>query len=76
MPTRDEINNREYADPANWHYTLYASKKDSRIVVPKRTGLHGITVNFAKPMGILIHVFNIVVLSAAVVYGYCAFLCK
>jgi uncharacterized membrane protein len=76
MPTQDEINGLQYADPANWHHTLYASKKDSRIVVPKRTGLHGVTVNFAKPLGILIHVFNIAVLTGAVVYVYCTFICK
>lgn len=76
MLTQDEINTQEYADPANWHHTLYASKKDSRIVVPKKTGLHGITVNFAKPMGVLIHVFIIGILTAAVVYVYCTFICK
>lgn len=74
MSTQDEINKQEYANPSNWHYTLYASKKDSRIVVPKKTGFHGVTVNFAKPLGILIHVFNIAILTAAVVYVYCRFI--
>jgi len=73
MATRDEINKQEYANPSNWHYVLYASRKDSRIVVPKRKGLPGYTVNFAKPLGIMIHVFIIAVLTAAVVLGYCAF---
>ena len=76
MPPRDEINGREYADPSNWHYSLYASKKDSRIVVPKRSGLRGVTVNFARPLGIMIHVVNIAVLTTAVVYVFCTFFCK
>jgi uncharacterized membrane protein len=73
MESRDEINRREYADPANWHYVLYASRRDSRILVPKRKGLRGYTVNFAKPAGIMIHVVIIAVLTAAVVYWYCRF---
>ena len=71
MEPRDEINRQEYGNPSNWHGMLYASRRDSRIVVPKRTGIKGMTVNFAKPSGILIHVFNIAVLTAAVVYLYC-----
>jgi uncharacterized membrane protein len=74
MDTRDEINRQEYDNPSNWHGPLYASRRDSRIVVPKKKGLPGITVNFAKPLGILIHVFNIIVLTAAVVYVYCTFI--
>ncbi|MBN2038354.1 MAG: hypothetical protein JW768_16555 [Chitinispirillaceae bacterium] len=70
MTTRDEINQQEYANPSNWHFSLYSSRKDSRIVVPKRKGLPGYTVNFAKPLGILIHVIIIALLTAAVVYGY------
>jgi len=65
MDSRDEINRQEYANPSNWHYVLYASRRDSRIVVPKRKGLRGYTVNFAKPLGIMIHVFIIAVLTAA-----------
>lgn len=74
MPIQSEINAYEYANPANWHYSLYASKKDSRIVVPKRKGFKGYTVNFAKPAGLLIHVFNIAILTAAVVYMYSRFI--
>ena len=72
MADRDEINRQEYSNRSNWHGPLYASRKDSRIVVPKRKGLPGITVNFAKPLGIMIHVVIIVVLTTAVVSGYCA----
>ena len=71
MDSRDEINKLEYVNPSNWHGPLYASRRDSRIVVPKRKGLRGYTVNFAKPLGIMIHVVIIVVLTAAVVFGYC-----
>jgi uncharacterized membrane protein len=74
MASRDEINKKEYGNPANWHFSMiYASKKDSRIVVPKRKGFRGVTVNFAKPLGIMIHVINIVVLTILVVWGYCTF---
>jgi uncharacterized membrane protein len=76
MDSRDETNKQEYADPSNWHCSLYASGKDSRIVVPKRKGLRGYTVNFAKPLGIMVHVFNIVVLTSAVVYVYCRFIAR
>jgi uncharacterized membrane protein len=74
MESRDEINRQEYANPSNWHGVLYASRKDSRIAVPKRKGLKGYTVNFAKPLGIMIHVLNVVVLTAAVVFVYCKFI--
>jgi uncharacterized membrane protein len=70
MADRDEINRQEYSAMSNWHGPLYASRKDSRIVVPKRKGLPGVTVNFAKPLGIMIHVVIIVVLTTAVVVGY------
>jgi uncharacterized membrane protein len=73
MASIDEINRQEYTNPSNWHFTLYASRKDSRIVVPKRSGLRGYTVNFAKPMGIMIHVAIIGFLATAVVVGYCSF---
>jgi uncharacterized membrane protein len=73
MDPRDEINREEYANPSNWHGPLYASRKDSRIVVPKRKGLPGYTVNFARPLGVMIHVTIIAVLTVAAVLGYCAF---
>ncbi|MBN1127765.1 MAG: hypothetical protein JXA71_02190 [Chitinispirillaceae bacterium] len=73
MVSCGEINRQEYDNPSNWHYTLYASRKDSRIVVPKKSGLRGYTVNFAKPLGIMIHVAIIVVVTVAVVAGYAAF---
>ena len=76
MNPQEEINSKEYADPANWHYTLYASKKDSRIVVLSRGHRRVKTVNFAKPLGILIHVVNILVLTVLVVVIYARFFAK
>jgi uncharacterized membrane protein len=73
MPTQDEINKQEYDDPSNWHFSLYASRKDSRTVVPKRTGLRGVTVNFSKPLGIGIHIMNIAIGTTIVVWAYCTF---
>jgi uncharacterized membrane protein len=51
--TQDQINDREWNDPANWHYGLiYSSGRDSRDWVPKRSLFgrrrYGGTPNFAK----------------------------
>ena len=74
MASREEIDKAEYDNPSNWHGPLYASRKDSRIVVPKKRGLRGVTVNFAKPMGIMIHVFTVMLLTALVVWAYITFI--
>jgi len=76
MNPQEEINSNEYADPSNWHFTLYASKKDSRIVVPSRGRRKVKTVSFAKPAGIMIHVFNVIVLTVLVVAIYARFFAK
>ena len=76
MNPQEEINNSEYANPANWHYSLYASKKDSRIVVLSRGRSKVRTVNFAKPLGIMIHVFNTLVLTVLVVLFYARYFAK
>ena len=73
MNDRNEVNAEEYANPKNWHYVLYASKRDSRIVVPKKNGRFGYTVNFSKPLGILIHVVNILLGTAIVFFIYVRF---
>jgi uncharacterized membrane protein len=75
MTPQPDINSQEYADPKNWHGPLYASRRDSRIVVPKKKGM-GVTVNFAKPLGIGIHLLNIIVLTAIVVLVYAKFFLK
>ena len=76
MASQADINTQEYSDPKNWHGPLYASRRDSRIVVPKKSGFHGYTVNFAKPLGICIHVVNVIVLTAIVVFVYIHFFAK
>jgi uncharacterized membrane protein len=73
MASQTDINTWEYADPKNWHGPLYASRRDSRIVVPKKSGKYGYTVNFARPLGIGIHVMNIIVLTVIVVMVYAKF---
>ena len=53
--TQDEIDEAEWRNPANWRGGLlgvYASRRDSRAFVPKRSRL-GITVNFAHRAGIV-----------------------
>ncbi len=73
MASQADINAQEYKDLKNWHGPLYASRRDSRIVVPKKRGFRGYTVNFAKPLGICIHVVNVIVLTAIVVLVYAKF---
>ena len=53
--TQREIDDAEWRNPANWHGGLlgiYYSKRDSRSFVPKRHPIMGITINFARPLGI------------------------
>jgi uncharacterized membrane protein len=45
--SQKELDEREWNDPRNWHWTFYFSRKDSRTFVPRRRG-HGSTVNFAR----------------------------
>lgn len=48
MPNgRKNIDDVEWSNPANWHsgiHDFYVSPRDSRILVPKRSGL-GTTIN-------------------------------
>jgi uncharacterized membrane protein len=50
---QDDINEREWRDPANWTWrgplASYASRRDSRLLVPKATPWMGWTFNFAHP---------------------------
>ncbi|MBW8898461.1 MAG: hypothetical protein JF619_10200 [Massilia sp.] len=43
----------EWRAPANWTWRgplgMYASKRDSRLIVPKTTPMMGWTLNFAHP---------------------------
>ena len=51
----DALNDSEWENPANWSAGLfYHSSRDSRSLVPQRgTGL-GVTLNFARPVGLAI----------------------
>ncbi|MBN8460593.1 MAG: hypothetical protein J0M04_22415 [Verrucomicrobia bacterium] len=45
--------NALHANPNNWHLVfIYFAPEDPRIVVKKRIGVMGWTVNFARPMAI------------------------
>jgi|GEM_PF-751876 len=48
--TQEDINQREWANPANWTFLTYNSPRDSRILVPKRRGV-GWTLNFGHTNG-------------------------
>ncbi|MFO0965308.1 MAG: hypothetical protein U0793_06940 [Gemmataceae bacterium] len=45
--TRKEIDEREWSNPQNWHWSFYYSRKDSRTCVPRRRG-PGSTLNFGQ----------------------------
>lgn len=42
-----ELNEAEWADPANWRRGIYRSARDTRVFVPKRPRWAGWTLNFA-----------------------------
>jgi uncharacterized membrane protein len=50
---QDDINEMEWRNPSNWTWRgplgLYASKRDTRLIVPKATPMMGWTLNFAHP---------------------------
>ena len=49
---QDDINDREWRDPANWTGPIlrrYASERDTRLWVPKSNPALGWTLNFAHP---------------------------
>jgi uncharacterized membrane protein len=50
---QDDINEIEWRNPANWTWRgplgLYASTRDSRLLVPKASPWMGWTVNFGHP---------------------------
>ncbi len=52
--TRDEINQAEWENPANWSDAVvgvYFSKRDDRVWVPKRRPWWGWTINLGNPAG-------------------------
>jgi uncharacterized membrane protein len=61
--TQDEINQSEWNNPKNWSALTYRSRQDSRLFVPKRSGI-GATINFGHKYGKL---FFIGLLAVAIV---------
>lgn len=58
--------NALHANPNNWHFVFfYFAPDDPRIVVKKRLGITGWTLNFARPMALPFFTALI-----AFVYGY------
>ena len=53
--TQEDINQAEWNDPKNWATLAYYSRKDSRMIVPKRRGF-GVTVNFGNKNGVVLFV--------------------
>jgi uncharacterized membrane protein len=50
-----EIDEAEWQNSANWHggiLGVYYSRRDSRSLVPKRSAWMGMTINFARPLGV------------------------
>jgi uncharacterized membrane protein len=48
------MSDERHDDPANWKFGIfYFNKKDERIVLPKRNGMLGWTLNFANPYSVL-----------------------
>lgn len=77
---QQEINRREWENPANWSggiFGLYFSKKDTRIWVPKSIPAFGWTVNVGHPAGarwlvLLLLSPALVTLSALLILALCA----
>ena len=67
--TQDDINQREWENPANWSILTYSSPKDSRIFVPKRRSF-GWTINFGNISGkIVFGLFLALPVTIFVLYG-------
>ena len=70
---QDDINDMQWRDPANWTWRgplgLYASKADTRLIVPKATPTTGWTLNFGHPRWIHAVLAIVVVPLAFVLLG-------
>ncbi len=60
-----EINDIEWRDPGNWFFTFYASRRDSRFIVPMPPWLPwwlygGLTLNLGRP-GVVIALLAILI---------------
>ncbi len=58
-----------HRDPENWRLgVFYVNKKDSRIFVPKRNKMLGMTLNFGNPLTYLLILFVASVIAALVMF--------
>ena len=68
--TQDVVNEAEWARPENWYGGLlgiYASARDTRLIVPKRRPWMGWTLNVARPAGILFTALAVAAIAIAAV---------
>jgi uncharacterized membrane protein len=49
MDDQAAVDDAEWRRPENWTAGIYRSKRDSRLLVPKRNPRYGQTINFAHP---------------------------
>jgi uncharacterized membrane protein len=66
--TQDEINQAEWEDPDNWSdglFGVYFSKRDTRVLVPKR-GRRGWTLNLGQKRGSFLFVFYLLLPSIVI----------
>ena len=69
-----EIDQAEWANLANWMrprwLSIYFSKRDSRVWVPKRIPVPGWTVNLGRPGGVA-WLFPVIIGTPLLVLGVC-----
>lgn len=66
---QQQINEREWHAPANWHggwLGIYSSEHDTRFLVPKRNRLMGWTFNFAHPGARFVFVLMLALIVAGI----------
>ena len=77
--SQEEINQKEWENQNNWHglkwLSVYCSKKDTRIFVPKQIpwmglGLKKATPNFGHPLGALSFILVIAILFAIGIFVF------
>ena len=70
-----QINEAEWNNPQNWKSWCYISKRDSRILVPRRIRWLGWTLNFGNPYGVLVMlaIFAFAIILAAKPVGSLVF---
>lgn len=70
--TQSDIDHAEWREPSNWRggwLGIYASRRDSRVIVPKRNPRMGWTVNLGRPAGLVLFAALVVLVVGALVLG-------